>query len=140
MIDSILIQDGRAHQIWRGVAKADLPPLHPDLVAQIVEAAANTVNEGYIFNDDLQFVAPPPQPAIIPYSAFRAQWTDAEKAALHAACVSSWQIDDFVGLARAQGNINLTSSAGLAAKAALVAASVLTQERADALFNPETYR
>lgn len=44
--DCVLIQHGRAHQIWRGKSKGLLPPLHPDLVAQIVEAESNTVAEG----------------------------------------------------------------------------------------------
>lgn len=57
-VDSILIWDGKAHEIWRGTAKAELPDFHPDLVALIVEAPAGTVNERDIW-DGAGFVAPP---------------------------------------------------------------------------------
>lgn len=71
----------------------------------------------------------------IDYGAFRSRWTDAEKEALHAARSTSWQIDDFIGLAQAQGYIDLTTAA--TAKAAIVAAGALTQARADEIFSSE---
>ena len=57
MTDSILIQNGKAHEVWRGIAKADLPSFHRDLVKQIVEAAEGTVNGGDIW-DGASFSAP----------------------------------------------------------------------------------
>lgn len=45
MTDSILIQNGAAHEIWRGKTKAQVPPLHEDLVKNIVEVESDTVNE-----------------------------------------------------------------------------------------------
>ena len=44
-MDSILIQNGTAHQIWPGKAKASLPELHPSIVDQIVEVVSDTVHE-----------------------------------------------------------------------------------------------
>lgn len=47
MLDVILIQDGRAHEIWRGKTIDQIRMLyHVDLVAQMVERPADTVNEG----------------------------------------------------------------------------------------------
>lgn len=139
-VDSIFVQNGVAHEIWRGIAKDNLPPMHPAILAQVVEAARDVVQYGYLYSDG-QFSAPAPSPpSPIGYADFRAKLTDAEKQALHTAMSSSWQIDDFVGLARAQNSINITSDVGLAAKAALVSADVLTQDRADLLFNPATWQ
>lgn len=76
-----------------------------------------------------------PEPVLIGYAAFRSRWTDPEKAALHGARAVSWQIDDFISLATANGNIDL--SIANEAKAAFVAAGVLTQERADEIFSAE---
>lgn len=142
MTDVVLIQDNVAHEIFQGTTLEEISPrFHADLVAQMVEVPANSVNPNDIW-DGHTFSAPPAPaaPAIISYAKFRAQWTDAEKAALHTAIAASWQIDDFVGLARAQNNVNLAGDTAIAAKAALVTANVLTQQRADALFNAETYR
>lgn len=50
-VDSILVQHGRAHEIWRNTAKSKVPPLHADLVAQIVEAPAGTVDDGDAYVD-----------------------------------------------------------------------------------------
>ena len=135
MSDSILIQNGCAHQIWRGVAKSALPPMTADLLAAVVEMPADTVNEGYVWNG-IAFTAPPPPPPspIIPYATFRARWQPAELQLLHTARSSSWQIDDYVGLAQAQNAVNLAGTTAVDAKAALVSAAVLTQARADVIF------
>ena len=68
------------------------------------------------------------------YGVFRLRWTDAEREALHAARKTDWRVDDFVGLAQAQGHINLTGPVAPQAKALFVALGVLTRERADAVF------
>lgn len=73
-------------------------------------------------------------PAIIPFHVFRARFTDAELEVLHSAKASNWQIDNYVSLALAQNAVNTGSATATAAKAALVAASVLTQQRADEIF------
>lgn len=59
-VDSILVQHGRAHDFWRGVRKAKLPPLHAGLLAQVREAPAGTVNYGDAFVDGA-FVLQQPQ-------------------------------------------------------------------------------
>lgn len=138
MIDTVLIQHGAAHEIFRGSTLDDLRSrFHADLIAQMVEVPANSVNENDIW-DGAHFSPPPPPPprTILSYEEFRARWSDAQKQALHAARAASWQIDDFVCLAQAQNNVNLTSAEGLAAKAALVSAGVLTADEADRLFTP----
>lgn len=84
--------------------------------------------------DEIAAILDPPQ-LQIPYVDFRDRWTDPEKSALHNARAASWQLDDFIGLAQSQGYIDLTAAS--AAKAAIVAAGVLTQQRADQIFSPE---
>lgn len=71
---------------------------------------------------------------VIAYGEFRARWTAEELAALHAARQSDWRVDDFVGLAQAQGYINISGSVAPQAKALFVALGVLTAERADVVF------
>jgi len=135
MTDSVLIQDGIAWQIWPGVAKADLPPMHTDLV--VVEVTSGTVQEGYLWDGTAFSVPPVPvPPTVISYTEFRARWSDAQKAALHAARAASWQIDDFIGLAQAQNSVNLDPVVAGPAKTAIVAAGVLTQADADTIFTP----
>lgn len=47
MRDVILIQHGRAHEIWRGKTIEQLRPIfHADLVAQMVEQPTYTVDIG----------------------------------------------------------------------------------------------
>lgn len=59
--DCILIQLGRAHEIWRDTRKADLPPLHPDLLALIVEQPAGAVSDGDLWDAEAgTFTAEPP--------------------------------------------------------------------------------
>lgn len=89
-------------------------------------------------NRPLPYVPPPVQtPAPVTrlnYAAFRARWSETEKQALHAASAASWQLDDFIGLAQGQGFVDLDPAVCADAKAALVAANVLTQARADLIF------
>lgn|GEM_PF-3929800 len=55
MLDVILIQNGRAHEIWRGKTIDALRPLfHADLVAQMVERPAGAVNEGDVWDGAAQ--------------------------------------------------------------------------------------
>lgn len=84
--------------------------------------------------DEIRDVLGPPR-TFIDYTAFRARWNDTEKSALHGARAASWQIDDYIGLAQSNGYVDLTVAGE--AKAAIVAAGVLTQERADEIFLPE---
>ena len=66
-----LVRFGVAHEIFRDLrSKDDLPPMHPDIVADI-HPAPDTVAEGWPW-DGAAFVAPPPAPA---------PPTDAERAA-----------------------------------------------------------
>lgn len=85
-------------------------------------------------SDEIAAILNPPRTKI-DYATFRDRWTDGEKSALHTARAASWQLDDFIGLAQSNGFIDLTIAAD--AKAAIVAAGVLTQERADVIFSAE---
>lgn len=51
MTDCILIQNGRAHEIWRGKKKVELPPLHPDLLANVVEVETSDTQEGDVWKN-----------------------------------------------------------------------------------------
>ncbi|MCB1499703.1 MAG: hypothetical protein KDK07_07910 [Bauldia sp.] len=77
---------------------------------------------------------PEPEIVIIPYAAFRARWEPEELAALFEAKKTDWRVEDYVTLASAQNAVNLSSKTTKAAKALLVAAGVLTAERADKIF------
>ena len=68
MTDSILVQNNKAHQIWRGLDKTAIPEFHPDIVDQIVERPDGEVNEGD--NWDGSVFTPEPPPVVL---------TDAEK-------------------------------------------------------------
>ena len=62
MLDVILIQNNRAHEIWRGKTINDLRPLyHVDLIDQMVERPAGAVNEGDEWDAETEtFTAPAP--------------------------------------------------------------------------------
>lgn len=61
-VDSVLVINGRAHQVWRGVAKKDLPEMHPDVMAKVVEVdPAAAPAEGALWNGE-RFVARTKQP------------------------------------------------------------------------------
>lgn len=81
-------------------------------------------------------VPPAAQPSIIPGADFIARVTDAEYLAITAAGRSNGQIGKWIELLRMRGEIDVTSETALAAKAGLVAAGLLTQARADAVFAP----
>lgn len=93
---------------------------------------------GVMVVDDPPPPDPPPSPPVdfIEYKVFRSRWTDDEKYALFKAQAASWQINDWINLAVAQNGISLISADAAAAKAAMVAMHVLTQERADVIFAP----
>jgi hypothetical protein len=80
---------------------------------------------------------PDPAPPVtrISYSALRARMSAAERQAVLTACRGNWQLDDFVRLAQAEGEIDLASDVTAAAKAALVSGGLLTQERATEIFS-----
>lgn len=56
MTDCVLIENGLAHQVWRGKTKAELPPLHADVLKNIVEVDY-LVAEGDV-HDGAQFTKP----------------------------------------------------------------------------------
>ncbi len=78
--------------------------------------------------------AQPAADGVLTYPEFRARWSDDEKAALHAARAASWQIDDYIGVAQAANLVDLGSDEAVAAKAAIIAAGVLTHDRGDVIF------
>lgn len=68
---------------------------------------------------------------------FLARLTDAEYGAILAAAAQNVQIARWLDIFRLRGEIDVTGSTALAAKAGLVAAKLLTQSRADVIFAPE---
>ena len=66
----------------------------------------------------------------------RRRMTDTERAALHAAKGSSWQIDHFVALADSEGVIDSTDPDFPAAVAALDALGIIAASRWDELLAP----
>ena len=83
--------------------------------------------------DEVRAALNPPQ-TVLTYPEFRARWSDDEKAALHAARAASWQIDDYIGVAQAANLVDLGSDEAVAAKAAIIAAGVLTHDRGEVIF------
>jgi hypothetical protein len=75
---------------------------------------------------------PPPMDGV----TFMGRFTDAELQAIYAAAASSIQLTRWIEMLRLRGEIELAGSTALAAKAALVAAGLLSQDRADAVFAP----
>jgi hypothetical protein len=71
---------------------------------------------------------------LIDGAAFLARVTDEEYAAITAAALRNPQIGRWLDIFRLRGEIDVAGSTALAAKAGLVAAGLLTQERADVIF------
>jgi len=120
----------------------DAPPWpatdqHPDAMRYQFDVDGRTVWVDAIGDapsaDEVRAALNPPQ-TVLTYPEFRARWSDDEKAALHAARASSWQIDDYIGVAQAANLVDLGSDEAVAAKAAIVAAGVLTHDRGDVIF------
>jgi hypothetical protein len=70
----------------------------------------------------------------VPYSAFRARWTQGEVQALFAAEQADWQVRDYVNLATAQGHVKLGGATANEAKAKFIALGVLSAQRANEIF------
>lgn len=132
-MDSILIQNNIAWQIWPDTAKTNLPPMTPELMAAIVEVDAGTVEVGDAW-DGSSFSKPAPSNPRVDGETFLARVNDTEYAAVMAAAQSNVQLSRWLDQVRILGYVNVTSDAAVAAKAALVAASLLTAERADIIF------
>jgi hypothetical protein len=49
MIDSVLVQNGRAHEVLPNKRKTEIV-YHPDLMAQVYEVDGGSVAEGYVFD------------------------------------------------------------------------------------------
>lgn len=67
---------------------------------------------------------------------FLSRVTNAERAAIKAAAAANADIDLWLEIFRLRGEIDVAGTTALAAKAGLVAAGLLTQERADVIFAP----
>lgn len=66
--------------------------------------------------------------------AFLSRLTDPEYSAITQAAAANVQLARWIEQLRLIGYVNITSDAAIAAKAALIADSLLTQQRADAIF------
>jgi hypothetical protein len=77
-----------------------------------------------------------PAREFVSYVAMRLRLTIMERQAILTAAQSDWRLADWLGLAQAEGTINLSSAETRAAKVALVSAGLLTQGRADEVIAP----
>jgi hypothetical protein len=80
--------------------------------------------------------APPAPPPSVPNAVMLGRLTDGELAAIEAAATQNVQMARWLEMARVTPVIDLTATSTVAAKAGLVAAGLLTQDRADAVFAP----
>ena len=152
-MDCILIQNGKAHQIWSGISKADLCfKIHegesdaraifsPAIFSAIIEVESDAVNEGDEWNGARFTPASAPVNPIIPGDVFLARVKDAEYVAVINAASAALAIGDptmtrWLELVRVNGHVDTKSETAIIARAALVAAKLLTQERADLIFSP----
>lgn len=119
----------RFGDVLRKSDNATIPdnPANHDWVEYSAWVAAGNEPDPYV---------PTPSPALVSYSDLRTRLTDAERQAILTACRTSWQIDDYIRLAQAEGEINLDSVATAAAKIALIGAGLLTAERVAEVFVP----
>jgi hypothetical protein len=82
------------------------------------------------------YVAPSSPSAVIDGAVLLARVTDAEYAAIMAAAASNVGIARWIELLRMKGVVDLGDPVAQAAKSGLVAAGLLTAERAEAIFAP----
>lgn len=111
---------------------------HPEEGLDLV--LSETASAGWTF-DGNGFSPPPEEPpaakTIFDGAEFLARLTDAEYGAILAASAQSVQLARWLDIFRLRGEIDVTGTTALAAKAGLVAAGLLTQERADVIFAAE---
>lgn len=136
MTDCIRVQDGKAAEIFGGKTKSELV-FTAELMAAIIEVATGSVALGDLYNG-ATFTPPPPQ-VTLPNSrvdgvTFLGRVQDAEYAAIVAAAASNVQLARWIDQIRILGYVNVASDAAVAAKAALVAANLLTGDRAAIIF------
>jgi hypothetical protein len=79
---------------------------------------------------------PPPISSTMDGVTFLARVADGEYQAIAAAAAQNAQIARWIEMLRLRGDIDVNGATAQAAKAGLVAAGLLTQERADAIFAP----
>lgn len=86
---------------------------------------------------DLEANPPAAEPVFTSYENLRARMTQDERRAILTARRADWRVDDFVTwAASAAGGIDLNGDNVAEARAALVAAGVLTEDRAAEIFAP----
>lgn len=110
---------------------------HPGEGLTLVPAgaiAAGWTYDGKTFSEPVVTV---PVKTVFDGADFLARLTDAEYGAILAAAAQNVQIARWLDIFRLRGGIDVTGSTTLAAKAGLVAAGLLTQERADVIFAAE---
>lgn len=140
MTDTIRIDlNNIAAQIWQGKAKADLVdgngPLFPAaFIAELIEVADGSVAIGDIWNGSAFSKPANPASTRVDGGVFLERVTDAEYAAVTAAAVGSVQLQRWLDQLRMLGYVDVASASAVAAKAGLVSAGLLTQDRADAIF------
>lgn len=107
------------------------PPEGATLV-DALDASTGDMWDGIQFVKSVQ-LAPAPK-TVFDGAEFLARLTDAEYGAILAASAKSAQLARWLDIFRLRGEIDVTGATAQAAKAGLVAAGLLTQERADVIF------
>jgi hypothetical protein len=119
-IDGISISDVGDKSKWRIDFSAGATAQQKDAAAQVVAG----------------FDPNTPAHVYLSYVTLRSRLTIAERQAILTAARSDWRLADWMGLAQAEGTINLSTAETLAAKAALISAGLLTPARVDEVFAP----
>lgn len=138
MTDVVLVQNGRAHEIFRGGRiKGMRGKFHRELVERMVEVESESVRVGDLFDPMKKvFSREPERPvsAFISYAQFRSRWDYAELMALHAAKQKDWRVEDFINLVVACNGVDLASDAAAQARQLFVKSEILSPARAAAVF------
>lgn len=112
------------------------PPEGASLV-DALDASTGDTWDGKQFIKPVQLTPTPVPKTVFDGADFLARLTDAEYGAILAASAKSVQLARWLDIFRLRGEIDVTGTTALAAKAGLVAAGLLTQERADKIFAAE---
>ena len=119
-----------------GTGDADLNVLRTNAIS----AGYSTDDVTVVYMDDAQaaqlVAAQMPVKTVVDGLVFLNRVNDTEYAAITAAGRSNAQIGRWIDMLRLLGSIDVNGTTAIQAKAGLVAAGLLTQERADIIFAP----
>lgn len=143
MTDCIRIDlNNFAAEIWTGKAKVDLTdengPLFPAaFIEELIEVTSGSVVIGDAWDGSAFHAQASVINTRVEGMVFLSRVQDTEYSGVMAAAQSSVQIERWLDQIRILGYVDVASDVAITAKAALVAAELLTQDRANVIFaNP----